>query len=609
VARRPLRYTRSALLLMLAMSMGVFALAYGATWSSSQRDQAAYQAGADVRVRPGHGLGAMPGWALPAAVTGLDGVAKASPVERIEGRVSLAARASADLLTLDAATATDIVLMRADASVQPLGALLQALRDGRPAPALATLPPDTAYLRIVPRLEIGSITRTSGDPDVDVRTEQLDAATADVRLAAHAMLRDANGLVYRVESGLVAAAGSDAAPETELILPLLPIDQGRGRGVAYPGATLVGPIEVAALGVDVSLPETDVFTDGVVGIATVGAGPGSTGPWNDVPVTAGESWTAKLATGGQAPADIPPDQLRGTAIALTGSGLRGVIAGAGGRGPGGRIALLPSGVSSWADDVPVIANRAFLAASDAAAGDSVTGTIEGSTRRLVIAGVVETFPTTDADRPLLVLDGPTLGLLRLQGGGGARTPDEWWIAAEPGQAQTVAAALESGSFASQEVVTAAGRAQRLSTDPVALGIIGALTLGFVTTGVFAVVGLMVSGAVSARQRRTEFALLRALGLSGRQLAASLWLENGSIVLVSLLAGTSLGLVIGWAVLPFVSVTQQAAAPVPPVIVQFPWDRILVLEIVSAIALGVAVVVIGGVLRRLGVGSILRMGED
>jgi hypothetical protein len=31
--------------------------------------------------------------------------------------------------------------------------------------------------------------------------------------------------------------------------------------------------------------------------------------------------------------------------------------------------------------------------------------------------------------------------------------------------------------------------------------------------------------------------------------------------------------------------------------------------VSALSLGAAVVVIGGVLRRLGVGSVLRMGED
>ena len=60
LARRPLRYTRAALLLMLAMAMGVFAVCYTATWSASQRDQASFQVGADVRVQPGRQLESMP---------------------------------------------------------------------------------------------------------------------------------------------------------------------------------------------------------------------------------------------------------------------------------------------------------------------------------------------------------------------------------------------------------------------------------------------------------------------------------------------------------------------------------------------------------------------
>jgi ABC-type antimicrobial peptide transport system permease subunit len=144
---------------------------------------------------------------------------------------------------------------------------------------------------------------------------------------------------------------------------------------------------------------------------------------------------------------------------------------------------------------------------------------------------------------------------------------------------------------------------------VALGIIGALSLGFVVAGLFAVIGLAVSAAVSARQRRTEFALLRALGLSSGQLSGWLWLENAGVVVVSLAAGTGLGLLIGWVVLPFVTVTQEAAAPFPPPLVQTPWLEIGLLVMVSTLALGVTVVVLAAVLRRIGIGSVLRMGED
>jgi hypothetical protein len=598
LARRPLRYTRSALLLMLSASMGVFALSYATTWSASQRDQAEYQTGADVRVVPGTSLGGLPTWALPGAYSELASIEQEAPVERISDGISFAAAGSADLLALDADTAAGIVLLRADASAQPLGAMMQALRKGRPEPRLVPLPDGAAYLRIAARLDIASISQTVFDPDTgEGHAEELDPATlADLRVSASAIVRDAHGLLYRVGSGIVPMNGSTTA----VLLPL------ENRVV---GAVLDGPVELAALGVSVWVPEDLLITDGVVGVAEVSVGVDPAGPWVEVPLASIDAWSGKMALGIQAPADVPAAGMQGTAVELGGNGPQNAIFGTGTGNPSATLSFLPSSVAQADDGVPVIANRAFLAATASAPGDIISATVEGAVRRLSIAGVVESFPTTDPGRPLLILDEPTLGLLRLQGTSSVRSADEWWMAAPDGAAEALSGALRSSPFDSAEVVTVVDRTRSLSTDPVALGIIGALTLGFVATGLFAVVGLTVSAAVSARQRRTEFALLRALGLSGRQLSGSLWLENGSLVLVSLLAGTSLGLLIGWMVLPFVTVTQRAAAPVPPVIVHVPWDRILFLDLLSALALGVAVVVIGAVLRRLGVGSILRMGED
>jgi hypothetical protein len=222
---------------------------------------------------------------------------------------------------------------------------------------------------------------------------------------------------------------------------------------------------------------------------------------------------------------------------------------------------------------------------------------------------MDTFPTTDPARPLLIADEATMSLLRLRTVTPTRPVDEWWIAARPGTAEALATTLAAAPFDRPELVSASARTRQLSTDPVALGIIGALTLGFVTTGLFAIVGMTVSAGVSARQQRTEFALLRALGLSGRQLSGSLWLEHGSIVVLGLLAGTGLGLVIAWLVLPFVTVTQGGITPVPSVIIEVPWDRVLALNLASAGALAVAVFLIGTVLQRLRVGATLRMGEE
>jgi ABC-type antimicrobial peptide transport system permease subunit len=153
------------------------------------------------------------------------------------------------------------------------------------------------------------------------------------------------------------------------------------------------------------------------------------------------------------------------------------------------------------------------------------------------------------------------------------------------------------------------RSRTLSTDPVALGIIGALVIGFVAAALFAVVGFMVSAAVSARERITEFALLRALGLSANQLSVWLSLENAVLAAVSLVTGTALGLVIAWVVLPFITVTQGATTPFPPVEVDVPWSTIAVLEAIGVVALMLTVGFLAWLLRRIGLASVLRMSED
>ena len=132
------------------------------------------------------------------------------------------------------------------------------------------------------------------------------------------------------------------------------------------------------------------------------------------------------------------------------------------------------------------------------------------------------FPATDPTRPIAIIDLATLGLLRFEGSDAVEPADEWWLAVDDGARATVAQALTDAPFRSRAVLSQVARGQTLATDPIALGIIGALAIGFVAAALFAVVGFIVSAAVSARERIAEFALLRALGLSSGQL--SVWLS-------------------------------------------------------------------------------------
>ena len=136
-----------------------------------------------------------------------------------------------------------------------------------------------------------------------------------------------------------------------------------------------------------------------------------------------------------------------------------------------------------------------------------------SARAVRIVGVVEAFPTTDPTQPAAIVDLATLGLLRFRPTAERhRRTSGGWTSTTP-RRPAVAPIAAAGRCIGATVVSRGRDARAAEPDPLALAMIGALSLGFVVAGLFAVIGLVVSAAVSARQRRTEFALLRALGLS------------------------------------------------------------------------------------------------
>ena len=111
----------------------------------------------------------------------------------------------------------------------------------------------------------------------------------------------------------------------------------------------------------------------------------------------------------------PLDQVDGIGVEVGGSGPAGFIGGGGGRNAAARFSFLPTPLASWSEDVPVLVNRAFADELELVLGETLRATVDGAARSFDVAGIVDTFPTTDPERPLLILDQPTLGLLRVQG--------------------------------------------------------------------------------------------------------------------------------------------------------------------------------------------------
>jgi ABC-type antimicrobial peptide transport system permease subunit len=114
---------------------------------------------------------------------------------------------------------------------------------------------------------------------------------------------------------------------------------------------------------------------------------------------------------------------------------------------------------------------------------------------------------------------------------------------------------------------------------------------------------------AARERLEEFALLRALGLSGSQLVVWQSLEQAFTLLIGASIGLGLGVVLAWLVLPAATLTQSGAPPVPPAVVVVPWRSLVPLAIVGLLLLASTVLLVSRLLRTADVVAILRSGEE
>jgi hypothetical protein len=604
LARRPLRYTRAALLLMLAISMGIFAVSYGSTWADSQQDQAAYQVGTDVRVVPGRGPSAIPPWAQAATFGSLDGVTGLTPVRH--ERLAVTRAAGAGELIGFVPEASDAVHFRSDQAAAPLADVLAPLAAARQPVELIELPGLPARLRVGAEIDITSLVSQSFDEDTgEVSVEPVPLSVLDGHpvYGATVVLRDGDGLLHRfdVEPVPLDPEGPEQV-EVQIRAP-----DTLAAGAAGLPLHMTGPIAIVEIGLQAAIPGLVFANAGTATLTSLDWSEEADGEaWQPVDLGSAGGWVTTISPAGQAVSDTVPHD--GLAVELSDS--NPLLGSSFTIGEPNQIGYLASAVDRFGDaELPAVVNRALLEGTSLSVGDVLGVRLFGQNRMVRISGAVSSFPTTDAARPLVIADLATLELMRYATARQINFPDEWWLETADGAADGVAATLRGAPLTAVSAETIDERTRVLSADPVALGIIGALSVGFVVAALFAVIGLAISAAVSARQRRTEFALLRALGMSGRELSGWLWLENAAVVTVSLAAGTAMGLVIGWVVLPFVTVTQAGDNPFPPVLLDVPWAAIALLELLAIAALGITVMLLSRVLRRFGIGSALRMGED
>jgi hypothetical protein len=587
LARRPSGYARSVLLLVLAIAIGVFAAAYSRTWHRSQLDQAAYSAGADVLVEPSEVGGAPPSIALASAYRTL-GVEEAHRVVRESFSLDRFGGASGNLLALDAGRAGAVLETRSDFASRPLDELLLLpISAGRGTLAALTLP--------------GRPTRIALSVRLDSASERDSAAqappTAEVGQPPRALflyLRDREGVLYAYRLGDL-TLGRDSRfaldlshrlPSDRPALPRYPL--------ALIGLELVS--EVPAL----------VAHELTLTVRRLEVSSETRPDWRPVPLDGEGPWRATAST-----FDFAYERPRVAGVSAAGGALQATMSTgssylSGGADTSSIEVLLRPGRDSLPRATPVLVSESFLDATHTQVGHVVPLALAGGTQTVRIVGSYGYFPTLDPALPSVVVDLPTYVALAFARHGALTQPSEWWLTSA--RDQEIAGQLRAAPFRSLSTISRSERERTLLEDPAPLGVIGALTLGFVVAAAFAMIGYGVSATASARARGLEFAVLRTLGLRTGQLSGWIGAESALVVGLSLLTGTALGLVVAWLVLPYVALGPSGAVPVPSVRLVVPWTTMLWLDLAVLGTLGAIAAVQVAYVRRLRPAPVLRGGE-
>jgi FtsX-like permease family len=535
ISRRPLRQTGPALLVVLAVGASTLALSQYESWRRSVLDQAAFDAGAAVRVQ----LAQSAPLAGVSRISGLPGVSAAMPVSAVP------LLASGQLLVLDAALAARTVVLRPDLASVSAPRLFRAITVPR---AGLVLPGRPARLAI---------------------TASMSALAETGPVSATVTIQDADGVGYAVPTSAMPADGKPHALVAKLA----------SSGAVY-------PLRLTGISVSYGMPayrqsvrtgdqQATLQVDGVT------VSPATTGPFSRVATgaqalrgwaarTADPDLAAELAVLGGA----TDEAVRPAIGAVTVAGADERIAfGAGrwpqlpgGSPPPGQAELdlsIPAG-----RPVPVIAAASYAAANGLRRGSVFSIAVAGEQVSGRLVATVSAFP---GGGTLVADQAAVQDALTSMGAGGSLPATQWWL-------ETAGGAAPAGLPPGSAVTSAATLATRLAHDPISAAPVQAAAAVAAAAALLAALGFCVSVTASARERRPQRAVLGALGVLSSTQASVFCLEEALIAVPAAAVGLLIGVGLAHLLVPALTLTATGGPPVPSVLVSIPWGLVLAVAI-------------------------------
>lgn len=146
-------------------------------------------------------------------------------------------------------------------------------------------------------------------------------------------------------------------------------------------------------------------------------------------------------------------------------------------------------------------------------------------------------------------------------------------------------------------------------SPTLQGMNGGLTLGFIITMIMAVIGFLIYWILSIKSRTLQFGILRAMGMTIREIIGMLGYEQILVSLVSIAMAFIIGGVTSDIFVPLFQNMYSIANQIPPFIISAAASDYIKIYVLIVIMLGGGFAILGGIIRKININKALKLGED
>ena len=591
MTRAPMHYSRLILLLLLATAVGMFAAGYRATLERGYDDRAAFVAGAPSRIESVKSPLGLSNEVFVERIQEATGAEVVSPVARLQGSYSIATYQSESVTVLGVVSGEfeDVASWREDFAGEPLEELAGRLPLAPAEPAAAIeVPAGSRYIGLWANFPL-----TSQQARPGIRLREADGTLWD----------------YNLDPGQQAKTDGWRFFVADLARP----QQARANPAMVYSSSTPKDLDAVYIRLSGSPPQVPEKV-----LATI----------DDVQVSAAAQLPPDVFTSGFADALVIEDfaaidryeLISGASIADPGAFSRAEGAGKDGS-PAARLALTRGqGASPLAGlrlrmaegPLPVAASARFIEISGKRVGDEATLYLNRQYVLVRIVGDFDLFPGHDPARrdSLLVADLAALQVLA------AKVPslsdavyanEAWMSAATPG-VMTREALLPQGISADAYHDWRDIRAAQGADPLVAASWEGILFLCFAAVLLLTGLGFAVYATLAVQARSLEFAILRTMGFSNRQVLGLVSFEQLFVIAGGVAAGTFLGFPLGRLMIGYLGVTESGDDPVPPLVSQVSWPSVLTVYGLLAVVFICTILSLATVYSRLAVSRTLRIGE-